>query len=826
MDEVCTGDAINNSGDEKKNLLALTDDELRVHVEKISQKIETLEVSNVHDISAKPQHEGNLPQDVYSLLYFDNNVQQIELAFNLKVLIHVIGVFLFEILMLSFVLANLLDYRRQLPVFNPPPDVNWYVRISQYFAIPLAMWTQDDLVESIDLLWYGYQNPKHRWLLLSGILKFAVGFLGLFISFIIIIQSLNIVDLFANFAAMAFIALTDNILYNMIKNGFIVKSLRKRVENVSEISIKKVGERIKGVFILAMLFMLLCPVVYVHERQQSGAYLSKSIEIYSTEETGLIAEILRNGEYVWINGTRHNGRPIYWNKDCMNRCSKANVTYHYYCMESCYTMSYCSTTKDWAYPYCHPTNSYSDPTTNLFEVSEINEWNVFHFSPFHKLISAADSASSFSIISNRCEIKDHCGGMYSNCVNRKCQCNGLLGVRCQGPKPCKKLVVDISKQFPGYSDSFKLLYKRETDYHDEPFLLRGRPVYYAKRENQKLLDIILFIGSRWLLIHTYRLDLTVHDTVSLRNVLQEQGCFPLFQDCLTELPVSGYYISQETYGFSPAGLSWSEWIHWNSENENREDGLFGKVESVESFLLCEECGYEEYNEEFDEGSVTRYSCNDSGYCYDPNQPCVCDDGWFGIRCQIPSVGQVRVQVTLEYEGSLNCVETSSFDSLPFGGNENEEFSIDLIPPLMFGEKDSNNSTVGIYMTKNLTQVNLYQSSCEDSKKSMLLLKQIKLPPQNNLNSRDYTIQKHEELFEITSAGVQGLTPLKHEYCEDTLVSSSISEYFMNEAFQEKREECSDYFLDQEKDPTLMKKNLIRLLVTIKFDTVSLNPIEM
>eukprot|EP00957_Ditylum_brightwellii_P032594 2470416-Ditylum_brightwellii.AAC.1 len=55
-------------------------------------------------------------------------------------------------MMLILVIINLLDYDRGARrAFNAPNDVAWAVRIAQYAAIFIAVWTQDDIIEAFDV---------------------------------------------------------------------------------------------------------------------------------------------------------------------------------------------------------------------------------------------------------------------------------------------------------------------------------------------------------------------------------------------------------------------------------------------------------------------------------------------------------------------------------------------------------------------------------------------------------------------------------------------------------------------------------------------------
>ena len=133
-----------------------------------------------------------------------------------------------------------------------------------------------------------------------------------------------------------------------------------------------------------------------------------------------------------------------------------------------------------------------------------------------------------------------------------------------------------------------------------------------------------------------------------------------------------------------------------------------------------------------------------------------------------------------------------------------------MPPIRFADCENR---VGIRMRENATHVEIYQSSCDGVEGDAL--KSITLPRGNDYTT--FVLDHHDDLFEVNAGGVKGLSPKKHEYCEDETFSATVPDIF--HAFPSDIMECDDY--DPNMDPKL--RDLVRVLVTIKFDTVAESP---
>lgn len=146
--------------------------------------------------------ERYLPKDTFSFLIFSNSRSKPSF----------LAAIVFSLQMAIFILvcADVVDPDNRGNPFNLPPNVTAPVRITEVLAICVAIITQDDVRKSINLLRDGYDKDifhnifgkdvkRYKWVL-SIVLRGSEGLLGLFVTFLLIMQSDNVLDLLLNFS--------------------------------------------------------------------------------------------------------------------------------------------------------------------------------------------------------------------------------------------------------------------------------------------------------------------------------------------------------------------------------------------------------------------------------------------------------------------------------------------------------------------------------------------------------------------------------------------------------------------------------------------------
>ena len=170
--------------------------------------------------SKEEKEEGlELEQDVYSMMF----VSGIGMAFFFA---------LFVIMMQLFIVTlfywDLLKDGDSGNKLNVPVYVNTQVRIAQFMALPLTIMSHEDCTTALYqlavkydpkiLLTYPYAT-RGSWIT-SVALRFLVGFLLIYISFIEVMQATRITELFLNLEAIIFVGALDNFGFWLAEKGF------------------------------------------------------------------------------------------------------------------------------------------------------------------------------------------------------------------------------------------------------------------------------------------------------------------------------------------------------------------------------------------------------------------------------------------------------------------------------------------------------------------------------------------------------------------------------------------------------------------------------
>jgi len=180
-------------------------------------------------------------------------------------------VFLFQVLLVSVILFDQFFESNFALLFegsislNLPYYVSVPIYVGQLLAILAALLFQKDLFEAIKatvvlfdqdevtvarILQEEQTKPitkaiKMQRILLPYLCKFISGALVLVSSFVIVIRSESIIDLFKDFAAIQVISLIDNAIFMLAKNGYIGEILAKEAKNAT---MTEVEDKHKSVF--------------------------------------------------------------------------------------------------------------------------------------------------------------------------------------------------------------------------------------------------------------------------------------------------------------------------------------------------------------------------------------------------------------------------------------------------------------------------------------------------------------------------------------------------------------------------------------------------
>ena len=154
-----------------------------------------------------------LPEDTYSLLA-TAPISSPALLFALFVVVT-------QVTSWFFLIDSFTDIHDSENPFGVPADVEFHVRLVGFLGVLVAVFSQDDIVQSFNSLYNGFQLAPFekqfgerrfqytRWCV-SIFLRIGQGSMGLLTVFLIVVRASNVVDMLLSFAAGEFISFIDD----------------------------------------------------------------------------------------------------------------------------------------------------------------------------------------------------------------------------------------------------------------------------------------------------------------------------------------------------------------------------------------------------------------------------------------------------------------------------------------------------------------------------------------------------------------------------------------------------------------------------------------
>ena len=411
-----------------------------------------------------------LVEDTYSLIF---TAKAGSAAF-----IFAISVFCFQAAIIWLILYDLIDPGKVNPL-KIPPGVDIQVTIVQGLSLLLAIMTQGDLLTAVIHFHAGYDDKKlleintsftfGKWLT-AGVLQFFVGSTELVVTFISMLQRTTVIGVMGNFAALSFVAEIDDIAYSLAKRGFVLDSVERECELLTEYKIprKRKSNIFRRVFFLVIFAGLVCGYGYVVHQQLSGIFLPSTL-------FAQFGDLSQSFSGVYDQGDKLNGRRVVYIE---RKRKKARFAY---CKkENAWTFSRNEDACDWAARSPEPA-SYDITTT-------VSGW------------LGRSGEKLLVLINNDCDTSGLCPSERGECVNNECICQeGRFGLNCEFSKPpCERLDVDQRwGKFPNrlgalhFTNSYKLL----LDDNGTPVEVYNRPVYVENIPDN--IEVIMFLGRNW-----------------------------------------------------------------------------------------------------------------------------------------------------------------------------------------------------------------------------------------------------------------------------------------------------------------------------------------
>jgi hypothetical protein len=393
------------------------------------------------------------------------------------------------------------------------------VRLSQVLAIAIAVFTQSDVRTSLNqwrdryqpVAFEGFHHASRGKWILSSVLRFLEGSFGLFVTFLLIMQSETVIDLLLNFTAMEFVSAFDDTAFLIVREGYCGRRNKRLAERVANseytldkshvLFLKKASRDLFSLLLLAMMLQaMLVGWAVVFKHQLDGRYMCQ--KVYVQFGDSLAPELAAfSGIYIIDHSVRHNGRPIYKSE----RYELDKVVFGYCKEEGAWTFTYDGTGTP-----CDRTVVRSESTTS-FDVSVAGKLSWFVF----KGQTTIAPFEYFQMHCFDCHLENFCvNGSSCDKITNKCKCeSGGYGFRCEFNNACRSMKWEGSD-----ISGVKVGHRRFATQYDllQDTLSYERPVYVGDApQDATAQDLIFFNGRRWILSSSTMLFQPSGDSTSL-----------------------------------------------------------------------------------------------------------------------------------------------------------------------------------------------------------------------------------------------------------------------------------------------------------------------
>ncbi|CAB9526338.1 peptidase C11, clostripain [Seminavis robusta] len=615
----------------EKKVLEMADLEKKVFeltntTKNYGQKIETLEAAQ----EETPSKCKTLPEDTFSFLLTSSKASP---SFWLGTV-----VFVFQMAIFVLFYLDMLALGEEGNKFGIPANANQELRFTQFIAIIVAIFTQGDLLTSLDLFHDGYCEDLHTFFpkatrpkyLYSLLARVAEGAFGLFVTFLLIVTSDTVVNLLLSFTAIGFVSSLDDIFFFLSAQGFIGKNCKIDASKVTTTEYqleKKRGRAAKIILLLSILTGLLVGLGVVVSNQNNGVYLCKTIFVQLGDDfvasMGVFSGLydIQPAPYSPLKERR---------VEYVERRSQfigTHVAKFSYCDEiGAWTFRWESSTNDESESCEKGWDARSSPT-DTFDITDTAyiTWYVRDDTGRQVLLNP------FYLTCFDCKEDSDCGGQGKCGEKAVCSCDsGRQGLRCEH-EPCTKLTVDLrSQEFlstRAWATTFETV-QVSADQYVESYNL---PIY-VKEYPSGVYDIILFTGRRWALTFSEALPLggRISDedlhAMNPERVPMGNSSIANFFKYFFHGHAANYSVSfltepmdAESYTDSstPVGLQW-----FTASGHNRLDENQSPTNAVDTRLVCQIC------------DSKSNPCLYDGRCVDGSCQCA-DPPKSGSLCEVP-----------------------------------------------------------------------------------------------------------------------------------------------------------------------------------------------
>ncbi|KAL9187613.1 hypothetical protein ACHAXT_005991 [Thalassiosira profunda] len=493
-------------------------------------------INEAHGLRRCPPEVLNsrsLARDTFSFLVFAGRCSAPSLLASI--------VFSLQMAIFILVSADVIDLDNELNPFNFPPNVELPVRITEVLAITVAILTQDDVRKAINLLRDGYDDAafrsafgsgvaKSKWML-SIVLRGSEGLLGLFVTFLLIMQSDAVLDLLLNFSAMEFVSLIDDVVFALTTEGFFGSRLRGEAKSLSSIKYRidhpsnaRMSSLITAAYFIVLFAAMLTGWGLIFANQESGKYLCGKLYVQLDDEMvpslGTLSGMYQVNRYL-----KFSGRVTYINP----------------------VIAYCGTDSMWT--ITQHGGGELDPCVDwIARSSESSDFDITEADSWYARTEDGRVLPMYSYFQcYDCKYKSNfCGetSSYGTCVENTCVCaDGRYGLRCEFEEPCDALELDPRSNGIVGNQTFA-----STLYRLEGADVNNRPIYTSSLQDVTNIDILMFNGRRWIITDVGSLPLVADRLPSSEGINQTD--VNQTADILRSYLGNGFHPSFSSYNVS------------------------------------------------------------------------------------------------------------------------------------------------------------------------------------------------------------------------------------------------------------------------------------
>jgi hypothetical protein len=627
-------------------------------------------------------------------------------------------VFTLQIFTLSLILYNLLETNGS-PLdlqYNIPVDVPPEVTMAQIIACIISVYTAADFVDALffvrrPIILPNCQDERRdikdlslKWEF-SNLMRMSEGAFAIAVSFVFIVQSTTVIDLFLNFAGVAFVSELDDAHFKLAERGLLGKRAKKLADRLSTFKVhtdeKKVRGIVRNCLFVTIITGMLCGLAVIAYRQDYPKYACKSVTLTVGER--------KYPSYRSFSGTYTLDGPVKIAKRAVYIQDQGEGAFIAYCERSeRWTVTRQAlllvdddvpSFNDGSFPRdpCS-THVMQSEKTRTYDISELSELQYFSGEAADGDIKCNECSTSEERSSETCSYQGKCvetelSLKFPELKKKTCQCNpGHFGISCQFQGPCTELIFQ-EDEFPGYRKKFQLMY-----HNNEPLMVHDRPAYIQRNfsiDGTLGFAFVIYDGGRWKVVESDNGKEVVNDdNFEVEKYLAEE-----FHALYVLEGYSQYKSSELSYAGMPD-------VPFRAQFTSEEsDWSFGRLGEKEFNLLCADClnGESGVTNCFGEDGL-----EDTKLCQLVNQPeetvyrCNCPPGFIGPLCQTRPV-EGNVQLHLEHgapNACSSCGENNMWNVWDLTGNGDNTCIPFPREPLIFEGSDGNTFTrqVGLHLS--------------------------------------------------------------------------------------------------------------------------------